>query len=181
MVRRMVEAINEGDEATTVDELFAPRAARRVKRLFGEFRSAFPDWREEIVELVAEGNTVAGRFRCSSIHLGAFLGEAPTGKRMMEVEEVFLLAGGGRQVRGLLGAGGQHGKDAPDRAHPIAEAIGVRRPHTPGPARLPKAKFAELHFFYELGSIEVRSAVADNVDRDASAIKSLVLEPWPKT
>jgi predicted ester cyclase len=90
MVRRMVEAINAGDEAAAVDELFAPRAARRVKRLFAEFRSAFPDWREEIVNLVAEGDTVAGRFRCSGTHLGEFLGEAPTGKRM-EVEEVFFV------------------------------------------------------------------------------------------
>jgi predicted ester cyclase len=86
----MVEAINVGEEAATVDELFAPRAARRVKRLFAEFRSAFPDWHEEIVELVAEGDTVAGRFRCSGTHLGEFLGNPPTGKRM-EVEEVFFL------------------------------------------------------------------------------------------
>jgi predicted ester cyclase len=90
MVRHMVEAINEGTEDTVLDELFAPRAARRVKRLFAEFRSAFPDWHEEIVELVAEGNTVAGRFKCSGTHQGEFLGEAPTGKRM-EVEEVFFL------------------------------------------------------------------------------------------
>jgi predicted ester cyclase len=90
MVRRMVEGINAGDIEATVDELFAPRAARRVKRLFTEFYTAFPDWREEIVELVAEGNTVAGRFRCSGTHQGEFLGEAPTGKRM-EVEEVFFL------------------------------------------------------------------------------------------
>jgi predicted ester cyclase len=90
MVRHMVEAINAGTEDTVLDELFAPRAARRVKRLFAEFRSAFPDWHEEIVELVAEGNTVAGRFKCSGIHQGEFLGEAPTGKRM-EVEEVFFL------------------------------------------------------------------------------------------
>ena len=90
MVRRMVEAINTGDEDVAVDELFTPRAARRVKRLFAEFRSAFPDWREEIVELVAEGNTVAGRFRCSVTHRGEFLGEAPTG-RHMDVEEVFFL------------------------------------------------------------------------------------------
>ena len=89
-VRRMVEAINAGEEEAPVDELFAPRTARRVKRLFAEFRSAFPDWREEIVELVAEGNTVAGRFKCSGTHRGEFLGEAPTGKRM-EVEEVFFL------------------------------------------------------------------------------------------
>jgi predicted ester cyclase len=89
MVRRLVEGINAGN-MEIVDELFAPRAARRVKRLFGEFHAAFPDWREEIVELVAEGNTVAGRFRCSGTHQGEFLGEAPTGKRM-EVEEVFFL------------------------------------------------------------------------------------------
>ena len=90
MVSRMVESINAGEIEATVDELCAPREARRVKRLFGEFHSAFPDWREEIVELVAEGNTVAGRFRCSGTHLGEFLGEAPTGRRM-EVEEVFFL------------------------------------------------------------------------------------------
>jgi predicted ester cyclase len=90
MVRRIVEAINAGEEGAAVEETFAPRAARRVKRLFAEFRSAFPDWHEDIVELVAEENTVAGRFRCSGTHLGEFLGEAPTGKRM-EVEEVFFL------------------------------------------------------------------------------------------
>jgi predicted ester cyclase len=90
MVRRMLDAINAGEEDAAVGELFAPRAARRVKRLFAEFRSAFPDWREEVVELVAEGDAVAGRFRCSGTHLGEFLGEAPTGRRM-EVEEVFFL------------------------------------------------------------------------------------------
>jgi len=90
MVKRMVEAINAGEEDAAVDELFAPRAARRVKLLFAEFRSAFPDWQEETVELVAEGDTVAGRFKCAGTHRGEFLGEAPTGKRM-EVEEVFFL------------------------------------------------------------------------------------------
>ncbi len=90
MVRRMVEGINAGEIETTVDELFTPRAARRVKRLFTEFYTAFPDWREEIVQLVTEGDTVAGRFRCSGTHRGEFLGEAPTGRRM-EVEEVFFL------------------------------------------------------------------------------------------
>jgi len=90
MVRRLVEAINAGAEDVAVEELFAPRAARRVKRLFAEFRRAFPDWHEEIVQLVAEGDAVAGRFRCSGTHLGEFLGEAPMHKRM-DVEEVFFL------------------------------------------------------------------------------------------
>ena len=42
------------------------------------------------MELVAEGDTVAGRFKCSGTHRGGFLGEAPTGKHM-DVEEVFFL------------------------------------------------------------------------------------------
>ena len=42
------------------------------------------------MELVAEGDRVAGRFRCSGTHRGEFLGEAPTGRRM-DVEEVFFL------------------------------------------------------------------------------------------
>ena len=90
MVRRMVEAINAGEEAEVVKELFASRTARRVGRLSAEFRSAFPERHEEIVQLIAEGDAVAGRFRCSGTHRGEFLGEDPTGKRM-EVEEVFFM------------------------------------------------------------------------------------------
>jgi predicted ester cyclase len=97
-VRCLVEAINAGEEEAAVEELFDPRTARRVKRLFAEFRTAFPDWHEEAVQLVAEEDTVAGRFRCSGTHLGEFLGNPPTGKRM-EVEEVFFVrAGDGKFV-----------------------------------------------------------------------------------
>ena len=98
MVRRMVEAINAGEEDASVDELFAPGAARRVKRRFAQFRSAFPDWQEEAVELVAEGDTVAGRFKCSGTHLGKFLGEVPTGNHIVVDEVFFLRAEGGKFV-----------------------------------------------------------------------------------
>ena len=40
---------------------------------------------------------MAGRFRCSGTHLGEFLGNPPTGKRM-EVEVFFLRAEDGRFV-----------------------------------------------------------------------------------
>jgi predicted ester cyclase len=98
MVRRLVdEVINAGD-MDLLDELFAPELAPRMRRLFGSFRSAFPDWREEIVELVAESDRVVGRFKCYGTHQGEFLGAVPTGRRQ-EVDEVFFLrVEGGRFV-----------------------------------------------------------------------------------
>jgi predicted ester cyclase len=89
LVRRLMEAINKGN-LDVVDELFTPDLARSTKRSFTAFRSAFPDWRMEIAELVAEGDTVVGRFRCSGTNQGEFKGVPPTGKRM-EVDEVYFL------------------------------------------------------------------------------------------
>jgi predicted ester cyclase len=89
MVHRMVEAINAND-MDVMDELFVPKLARPTKRSFTAFRAAFPDWRMEITELVAEGNTVVGRFRCSGTNQAEFKGEPPTGRRM-EVDEVYFL------------------------------------------------------------------------------------------
>ena len=76
MVRRLMEAINDGN-LDVVDELFTPELARPMKRSFIAFRSAFPDWRMEIAELVAEGNTVVGRFRCSGTNQGEYKGSLP--------------------------------------------------------------------------------------------------------
>ncbi len=90
LLHRLVdEAINAGN-MDVVDEFFAPEVAGHAKQAFMMFRSAFPDWREEIVELVAEGNTVVGRFRCSGTHQGEFMGVPPPGRRM-EVDEVYFL------------------------------------------------------------------------------------------
>jgi predicted ester cyclase len=89
MVHRMVEAIHAND-MDVMDDLFVPKLARPTKRSFTAFRAAFPDWRMEIAELVAEGNTVVGRFRCSGTNQGEFKGEPPTGRRM-EVDEVYFL------------------------------------------------------------------------------------------
>jgi predicted ester cyclase len=89
MVRRLLEAINTGN-MDVVDELFSPEVAGQAKQGFTAFRSAFPDWREEIVDLVAEEDKVMGRFKCSGTHRGEMMGIAPTG-RHMEVDEVYFL------------------------------------------------------------------------------------------
>jgi predicted ester cyclase len=69
MVRRLLEAINT-ENMDVVDELFAPELAGQAKEGFTAFRSAFPDWREEVVDLVAEEDKVMGRFKCSGTHRG---------------------------------------------------------------------------------------------------------------
>ncbi|HEX2084085.1 MAG TPA: ester cyclase, partial [Solirubrobacteraceae bacterium] len=53
------------------------------------FRASFPDVRMETVELVAEGDAVAGRFRCSATHTGEWRGRPPTGRRFEDVDEVY--------------------------------------------------------------------------------------------
>ena len=42
------------------------------------------------MDIVAEDDKVAGRFKCPGTHRGEFLGVAPTGKRM-EVDKVIFL------------------------------------------------------------------------------------------
>jgi predicted ester cyclase len=42
----------------------------------------------EIIELIAEGGTVAGHFACSATHTGTWLGHPPTGRRFERIDEV---------------------------------------------------------------------------------------------
>lgn len=55
---------------------------------FAPFRAGFPDWCQEIDELVAEAATVVVRCRCRGTNLGEWLGVPPTG-RPMQVDEVW--------------------------------------------------------------------------------------------
>ena len=45
-------------------------------------RQAFPDWAEEIKQIVAEGDLVATHFTSTGTNKGSFLGNAPTGKQI---------------------------------------------------------------------------------------------------
>lgn len=90
LVRQLVEKVINGSKLDLVEELFAPELAEPVRQAFTSFRVAFPDWREEIVDMVAEGDKVAVRFRCSGTLQGEFMGTKPNGQRQ-EVNEVFFL------------------------------------------------------------------------------------------
>lgn len=88
VIRRLVDEIMNNRRLETIDELHAPALADAAKRWIAPFQASFPDMHMEIVELVAEGNTVVGRFRCSGTHLGEWLGHPPTGRRFTRIDEV---------------------------------------------------------------------------------------------
>ncbi|MGN6175256.1 MAG: ester cyclase [Streptosporangiaceae bacterium] len=90
VVRRLVEEVFNGGHLELIDELYAPELAPVTKDWIAPFRASFPDVHMETVELIAEGDKVVGRFTCSATHLGAWLGQAPTGRRFEHVDEVWI-------------------------------------------------------------------------------------------
>ena len=88
LVRRLVDAAINEDNLAVVDEVCTERLATKLRGWFAPFRAGFPDWRQEIIELVAERDTVVARCRCRGTNLGEWLGVPATG-RSMEVDEVW--------------------------------------------------------------------------------------------
>lgn len=90
LVRRLViEAVGQRNP-DVVDELAVGEFAQAAKRWVTPFRSAFPDFEMEIVDLIAEGDKVVAHFRCSGTHLAEWLGEPATGRRFERVDEIYI-------------------------------------------------------------------------------------------
>jgi steroid delta-isomerase-like uncharacterized protein len=62
-------------------------------------RAGFPDFHNEVVEVVAEGERAAARLRYSGHHRGAILGVAATGALITYDGAAFFAAGNGRLSR----------------------------------------------------------------------------------
>ncbi|UTW60349.1 ester cyclase [Kordiimonas sp. SCSIO 12603] len=59
-----------------------PTGREGFKTLVRFWREAFPDIHEDAIELIAEGNKVASRFRLRGTHKGDFYGIPGTGKKI---------------------------------------------------------------------------------------------------
>jgi catechol 2,3-dioxygenase-like lactoylglutathione lyase family enzyme/predicted ester cyclase len=96
VVRRLIEEVMNGGRLDVVDELYTPELAPAARRWIAPFRESFPDVRMDIVDLIAEGEKVVGRFHCSATNLGPWRGNEPTGRRFERVDEVYVfrVAGG---------------------------------------------------------------------------------------
>jgi steroid delta-isomerase-like uncharacterized protein len=101
LVRRFFVAVAEDDEAA-LDELIAADASDHtpfpgqapgvegVKQIFRMLRTGFPDFRQEVREVIAEGDRVAVRSKLRGTHRGEFLGIPATG-RAVEVESIDIM------------------------------------------------------------------------------------------
>jgi steroid delta-isomerase-like uncharacterized protein len=91
LVRRFNEAFNAGDLDGAV-EVFAPDAVihnsgapdplnvEGFKQVGGVFRTAFPDGKLTIEDLIVEGDKIVSRISYRGTHTGDMMGIPPTGK-----------------------------------------------------------------------------------------------------
>ncbi len=103
VVQRFVDEAVNGGRLEVVDELFTPAMTAWVRDWFGAFQASFPDVEMELVELVAEGETVVGRFACSGTHSGQWRGHPATGRRFENVDEVYIFRFSGDRIAGVWG------------------------------------------------------------------------------
>ena len=90
VVTRLIDEVINGGRLELIDELFTPAMTAGAKRWITPFRESFPDVEMTILELIAEGEKVAGRFHCSATNLGPWRGTSPTGRRFDRVDEVYI-------------------------------------------------------------------------------------------
>lgn len=80
VVRRYIEDVVNGHRLELIDELFAPEMREQVRGFLSNGLDSFPDGREEIRDIVAEGNTVMVRWNFKGTHQGTYLEIPATGK-----------------------------------------------------------------------------------------------------
>lgn len=90
LVRRLIDEAILKHNIEVLDELAAEEFAESAKRWVRPFQSAFGDFQMEIVELIADEDTVVGHFKCSGTHRGEWLGMPATGRRFEEVDEIYI-------------------------------------------------------------------------------------------
>jgi predicted ester cyclase len=93
LVTRFVEDVFNGGNTRLLAEMVSPEHVSHlpngdhygpegVRIDIASFRSAFPDLRLMILDMVAEYDRVVFRFVANGTHEGPFMGVAPTGKRV---------------------------------------------------------------------------------------------------
>jgi len=93
VLRSETELWNRGNLAAA-DELYTPnfvchfviepewRGVQGIKDAVAQHRRSFPDWNEQVDDIIAEGDKVVIRFTSTGTQKGEFAGISPTGKKV---------------------------------------------------------------------------------------------------
>ena len=103
LVRRLVDEVMNSGRLEVLEELYTPDMAIAARQWIEPFRTAFSDVEMKIVALIAEGNTVVARLRCSGTHRGHWQGHPPTGRRFRNIDEVYFFTIGGGRITSAWG------------------------------------------------------------------------------
>jgi predicted ester cyclase len=90
VVRRLVDDVMNTGRMDAINEIYTPELAPAAHRWIAPFRESFSNIQMTIVDLIAEGDKVVGRFTCSGTHRGTWRGHPPTGRRFRNIAEVYI-------------------------------------------------------------------------------------------
>jgi steroid delta-isomerase-like uncharacterized protein len=109
LARQFYERLNAGDP-TVIDDLISDDLVEHepfpgleankegVRMMFEMFRTAFPDVKFEVDDIIAEGDKVCVRARMTGTHQGEFMGMPPTGRTINVGIADFLRTDNGKAV-----------------------------------------------------------------------------------
>ena len=108
--RRVYEEGLNGGNLAVADELIDPecldheahpggnRGPESIRQLITMLRTAFPDLHFTIEDLIAEGDTVAGRLTMNGTHTGPLMGMPPTGRAVRQAHMHFVRFRDGKAI-----------------------------------------------------------------------------------
>ncbi len=115
VVRRLFEELWNKGNLPVADELFSPnyahhdpstpdvgRGPESEKKRATLYRTAFPDLRLTIEDIIAEGETVTARWSCRGTHRGDLSGIAPTGKQFTISGVTIVRISNGKMAEGYV-------------------------------------------------------------------------------
>jgi steroid delta-isomerase-like uncharacterized protein len=115
VVRSLVDELWNKGNLQVADELIAPaylhhdpsspdfgKGPESEKKRVNLYRTAFHDFRLNIEDLLAEGETVVARWSCRGVHKGDLNGIAPTGKQFAITGVTIARLSNGKIVEGFV-------------------------------------------------------------------------------
>ena len=115
VVHRLFEEVWNKGNLPVADEFIAPtythhdastpdvgRGPESEKKRVTHYRTAFPDMRLTIEDIIAENETVIARWSCRGQHNGELNGIAPTGKQFAITGVTITRFAGGKMVEGFV-------------------------------------------------------------------------------